>query len=433
MLPSELRVQRATLDNGLRVVSVEQPRLHGICVSLHLNVGSRFETERTNGRSHMLEHMLFRGTPTHPTAHAQARAVERLGGTLYAATHTERGHMSVTLPPESVDAGVALFGEIVARPVFADLEVERGIIREEILESLDEDGNVIDPDNLTRARMYPSHSLGLPITGTLESVDAIDEACLRDHHRAFYTGHNAVLCLAGPIETSHGLELVGRCFDRLPPGRPPDTSTPLAQSKPTFLYADNQGSQTDLRLAFRAPGWTDPDEPATELLVRLLDDGMSTRLYARICDEKGLCYDVSADYEPFVDDGVLDFAAVVRHASAPRVMRELVTIVRELVNEGPSEEELRICKNRHRWEMQSLLDHAEGLADYHGVAELQNDLISLEARHSRLEAVSRDDIVRAARRIFQQRNATAVAVGLLRREQRKEIEQLLPALGNPVR
>lgn len=425
MLPSDLRVHRATLDNGLRVVTVVQPQLHGICVSLHVNVGSRFETERTNGRSHMLEHMLFRGTPTYPTAHAQARAVERLGGTLYAATHTERGHMSVTLPPESLDAGVALFGEIVTRPVFADLEVERGIIREEILEGLDDDGNLVDPDNLTRARMYPSHPLGLPITGTLESVDAIDEAALRDHHRTFYTGHNAVLCMAGPVEPSHVVDLAQRCFGQLPAGRFPETAVPRSPSGSSFLYAENPGSQTDLRLAFRAPGWTDEHEPATELLVRLLDDGMSTRLYAKICDEKGLCYDVSADYEPFVDDGVLDFAAAVRHARAPRVMRELVTIVQELVRDGPSEEELNICKNRHRWELLNLLDHPEGLADYHGVAELQNDRASLDDRHRRIESVSRDAVVHAARRVFRRQGATAVAVGLLRREQRKQIEQLL--------
>jgi predicted Zn-dependent peptidase len=425
MVPAELRVHHATLDNGLRVVSVEQPQLHGICVSLHVNVGSRFESTATNGRSHMLEHMLFRGTPTYPNAHAQARAVERLGGTLYAATHTDRGHMSVTLPPENLDEGVALFGEVVTHPVFANIEVERGIIREEILEDLDDDGNSVDPDNLARALIYPSHPLGMSITGSLASVDAIDESGLRAHHVEFYTGDNAVLCFAGPIDVERCADLAARHFSALPRGNVPTTSPPPAQQQPRFQFTDNQGSQTDLRLAFRAPGLNDPDEPATELIVRLLDDGMSTRLYAKICDEKGLCYDVSAEYEPFADDGVLDLAAAVRHERAPLVMRELAAIVAALSREGPTEEELRICKNRHRWELQALLDHTEGLADYHGVAQLQQSGDTLQARQQRIEAVSRDQIVHTARRIFAPKNVSAVAVGMLRRNQRKELEKIV--------
>ncbi|MFW5738776.1 MAG: M16 family metallopeptidase [Myxococcota bacterium] len=427
MQPSDLRVYRATLDNGLRVVSVLQPQLHGICVSLHLHVGSRFETERNSGCSHMLEHMLFRGTPTYPTAHRQARAVERLGGTLYAATHTERGHMSVTLPPESFRAGVTLFGEIVSSPMFADLDVERGIIREEILEGLDEDGHLVDPDTITRAQLFPGHALGLPITGTLASIDAIDEALLREHHRRYYTGRNSVLCFAGPIDHALCEELAAAHFGGLPQGEP-HAIEPPPTPRSSFRFTENQGSQTDLRLAFRAPGLHDPCEPATELLVRLLDDGMSTRLYAKICDEMGLCYDVSADYEPFADGGVLDFAAVVRHARAPRVMRELTAIVEELVRDGPTEDELQICKNRHRWELQALLDHPEGLADYHGVAQLVGHGDSLDGRQQQIEAVGRDDIVNAAQNIFRPENVCAVAVGMLRREQRKEIERVALSL-----
>lgn len=428
MQVSDLRVQRTTLDNGLRVVCVEQPLLHTICVTLQLNIGSRFEDATTSGCSHMLEHMLFRGTPSHPTAHAQACAVERLGATLYAATHADHGSMSLSLPPENLATGVALLGEIVTRPVLSDIQVERGIIREEILEGLDEDEQPIDPDNILRALMYEGHALGLPITGTLASVDAIDEAALRVHHRRFYTGANAVVCFAGPIDSSRCVDLAARSFEAMPTGDPPVTSAPQRHPGMRFRYTANQGSQTDLRLAFRAPGLDDPDEPATELLVRLLDDGMSTRVYARICDEQGLCYDASADYEPFADDGVLDFAAVVRHARAPLVMRELCSIVRELADGGPEESELQTRKDRHRWELLSLLDNPEGLADYHGLVTLQGLAESLHDRQEQIDRVTRDQVVEVARRIFRPESASAVAVGVLRRSQRDELERLVQGL-----
>lgn len=428
MHPSDLRVHRALLDRGLRLVSVQQPLLHGICVSLHLNVGPRFEKASGNGLSHMLEHMLFRGTPTHPNAHALALAVEGLGGTLYAATSTDHGHMSVTLPPENFAPGLALLGEVFSHPIFADIEVERGIIREEILEGLDEDGHSIDPDDLSRTLVHPSHALGMPITGTLVTVDAIDQAALQAHHARFYTGTNVVLCIAGPVEPAQCEDLVARYFRDVTKGELVEISPPPDQASPRFQYTENQGSQTDLRVAFRAPGRDHPLEPATELLVRLLDDGMSTRLYARICDEKGLCYDVSADYEPYADDGILDLAAAVRHERAPLVTRELYSIVRDLADQGPTQEELRIVKNRHHWGIESLLDHAEGLADYHGLSRLFGHDLSLVARRDQIERVTRDQIVEAARYIFRPERCSTVAVGMLRRGQRKEIEQAVGIL-----
>ena len=101
--------QRTTLANGLVVVCVPSPSLHSASVFLHIRAGSRFESLQCNGRSHFLEHMLFRGTPTFGSAHEQALALERLGGTLYAATHTDFGVMSLSLPPENLQSALAIF------------------------------------------------------------------------------------------------------------------------------------------------------------------------------------------------------------------------------------------------------------------------------------------------------------------------------------
>lgn len=87
------------LSNGLRAVLVPRPGLHQASIALFLRVGSRFETAKSNGVSHFLEHMLYRGTPSLPSAHAQALAFEGLGGTLYAATAADHGLMTLTLPP----------------------------------------------------------------------------------------------------------------------------------------------------------------------------------------------------------------------------------------------------------------------------------------------------------------------------------------------
>jgi predicted Zn-dependent peptidase len=426
MTPADLKVVRRQLANGLRVVCVPQPLLHTASVSIYIRVGSRFETPDTNGLSHLLEHMLYRGSPSYATAHDEALALERLGATLYAATHTDHGVMGLTVPSENLAEAFGVLAEVTTAPRFSDFEIERGIIREEVLESLNEDNEQVDPDNLSRALMFGSHPLGFPITGTLETLSSFRLDDLRRHHGLHYTGENVVVSFAGAIDVEACLRLAQERLGGMARGlRCTASPAPRDQVQPRFRYVENQGSQTDLRLAFRAPGELDPKEPAAEVLTRLLDDGMSTRLYARICDELGLCYDVWADYETFEDDGVLDLAAAVQHARAPRVLEEMIGVVKKVAEEGPTHDELARCKDRHRWEMRSLLDDAEGLSDFHAITALAGISDTIEARDREIAQVTRDDVVEMAQRVFRPEHASVVAVGVLSRAERRTLEQIV--------
>src|SRR5580704_3958445 len=155
-----------TLTNGLRVVVAPLPQLHRSHVALWARVGSRFERGEENGISHFLEHMIYRGTARVPSAHAVNLAFERLGGSLFASTQVDHGIFSLTLPPESLDEACRLFGEVLSEPAFLDIDIERGIVVEEILEDLDDEGRQVDADNLSRALIYKDHPLGFTITGT---------------------------------------------------------------------------------------------------------------------------------------------------------------------------------------------------------------------------------------------------------------------------
>src|ERR1700734_4144924 len=176
----------ATLPNGLRVVVAPLPALHRAHVSLWARVGSRFETRDDNGISHFLEHMIYRGTRRVPSAHAVNLAFERLGGSLYASTQVDHGIFSLSLPPESLDQASALFGEVLSQPAFLDMDIERGIVMEEILEDVDDEGRQVDADNLSRALIYRDHPLGFTITGGEGHVRSFDEPALRRWHERHY-------------------------------------------------------------------------------------------------------------------------------------------------------------------------------------------------------------------------------------------------------
>lgn len=420
----------ATLPNGLRVVCVPRKGAERAVVTLLIRVGSRFETKGTNGVSHFLEHMLYRGTPSCDGSHAQALAFERLGGMLYAATQVDHGVMTIAFPPESLERVLALFGEVAQHPRLSDIEVERGIVREEILEDLDDEGREVDADNLARALMYGAHPLGYTITGSLAQLDKFDVAMLRGHHARHYTGENCVLCLAGAIEPDEGLELARRCFADLPRGAPVATvAPPLTQRKPRFKYVHNLSSQTELRIAFRGVGDHDPREPAVEALLRVLDDGMSTRLYQRICDSKGLAYDVSALFESYEDDGVFDLAAEVQHARAAQVTREILDLLRDLAEHGPTDEELDKVKLRHGWQMRAMFDDAESLAGFYGLAAIADIARTPAERHAQIDAVTRDEVREAAALVFRPERLSMVAVGALDLVQQKALERELKRFG----
>ena len=417
-----------TLSNGLPVVLVPQPSVHRAVAALFLRVGSRFESPEDNGVSHFLEHMVFRGTPSMATAHDQALAFERLGGTLYAATHVDHGVMSVAVPPRHLDRVLGLLAEVTIAPRFGEIEVERGIVHEEILEDLDDDGRDVDPDNLSRALMYPDHALGFPITGSLETLARFDETMLRTHHARHYTAANAVLCVAGRIDVDRTAAMIERHFGAIPRGaRVPVAAPEAEQKRPRFRFVENQSSQTDLRIAFRAPCERDAMEPAVEMLLRVLDDGMSTRLYERICDRLGLCYDVSAMYECYEDDGVVDVAAGTTHERSTQVAKEILSLFADLAEHGPTDDELEKARNRHAWSIEAMQDDAEGTAGFYGLAALAGIARSPSARHEELAAVTKDQIRDAARHVFRPEKMSAVAVGLLSRTEESRLEKAIRA------
>jgi predicted Zn-dependent peptidase len=377
-------------------------------------VGSRFERHEENGISHFLEHMIYRGTRRVPSAHAVNLSFERLGGSLFASTQVDHGIFSLTLPPESIDEACASFGEVLSQPAFLDIDIERGIVLEEILEDLDDEGRQVDADNLSRALIYEGHPLGFTITGGEAHVRSFDEPSLRRWHERHYTAENAVLVFAGAVDAEHALRLAERDFGALAPGaRVPSEAPNHAQRKPRLKIVDNVSSQTELRVCFRAFSESHPLRPALDVLMRLVDDGMSTRLYHRLCDARGLCYDVSASYDGYEDDGIVDVAAGVQHKRAARVTREILTMFDELASEGPSDDELEKARRRIAWDARSMADSAEETGSFYAAGLLFDRFQTPDEHVEELARVQARDVREAARALARPDRLNVIAVGLL--------------------
>ena len=424
--PVNGRPPQITLANGLRVITLAQPNLHRALVALYVRVGSRFETEKTNGLSHFLEHMLYRGTPRLKTAHDVNLAFESLGGYLYASTQVDYAVFSVAVPVESLERACDLFANVLIEPTFADIEIEKGIVCEEILEDLDDDGRQIDADNLSRALIYPNHPLGYTITGTEKTVRSFDVPMVHALHAKHFVSDGSVLVFGGNIAENKVISLSEKFFTSFPSGARISASAPPAtQKKPRLLVLENSSSQTELRVSFRAIAEGSPERPAMDMLMRLIDDGMSTRLYHRICDARGLCYDVTAGYDGYEDDGVVDFAAGVVHARAAQVTSEILELMKELANEGPTQDELEKARRRHAWELAAMEDSAEETAGFFAHGMLFGRHPTIAESNAALARVTKEDIIALAAKLCEPSRLNVVAVGLLEEDEEKRLRDVV--------
>src|SRR6266545_6292732 len=214
----ELRARTTVLPNGLRAVTVELPHLHTASVVLYVKVGSRLESPQDNGLSHFVEHMLFRGTERHPTSYDINFAFESLGGTLYAETGRDYSLFQVTLVPGLVEGGLELFGELFSRPLFADLELERQLILEELTEDYDERGNEINSADIARGLLFGAPPLAQRIIGPPDNVRRFTDGDVRRHFARYYCAANAILVAAGPVEHEALAAAAERHLGRLPAG-----------------------------------------------------------------------------------------------------------------------------------------------------------------------------------------------------------------------
>ena len=420
-LPSE----SFTLGNGLRVRLIALPHLQSATVSFFVRVGSRYESQRTNGLSHFLEHMLYRGTESHPAAHELNLAIERLGGTLDAATHVDFTSYDLTLPSETIVEGVAMLAEVLRKPLLTELTTEKQIIREEILEDLNEAGEQIDIDNVSRKLLYADHPLGFSIPGPIANLDRFETGDLRDHHAEHYTASNSVLCVAGAFDPTEVRDAVEAGFQGMTAGAQVDPAAVNGRGSPErFAYVHDTGSQTDVRVSFHTPGIRSAEAPALLLLGRVLDDGLSTRVHQTICEERGLAYEAFAENDSLEDCGVFDFGASVEHKKAPHLVETIFELTKALVDRAPTDDEVDKAKRRYLWDLRTVRDDPEDTTHFVGSSALFGLPEELEVIARKVAAVSPEDIQQVARRYFEPSEARLTCVGVLDDDLLRDVRKL---------
>ena len=395
---------------------------------MFVKVGSRFESPEDNGLSHFVEHMLFRGTEKYPTSLALNTAVEHLGSTLQAETGRHDSLFQLALEPDNVPAGIALLGELLTRPRFEEIELERALILEEINEDYDEDGVEINADDIARGLAFDGHPLGQRIIGPRDNVKRFTTDDVRRHFAKFYGAKNSSLCVAGPVEHARIVDAASKWLEKVPAGERAElqAAPPHVPGK-KFRHVRDAGSQTSLSLVFRALSELDPSFITLGALLRILDDGMSTRLHYQIADQKGLAYSVSAGIEPLADAALFEISSATANAKVPALVAELLSLLAGLREGKISDDELTKARVRYRYEALAAIDDAASMASWFGGTQLYYQPPTISERLTKMSEVTKDALVAVAEQVLIPDRLAIAAVGNVSRARLGELKKTIDA------
>jgi predicted Zn-dependent peptidase len=341
----ERNLRRTVLPNGLIVLTERMDHMRSVAMGAWIKSGSRCEAAETNGISHFVEHMLFKGTRSR-SAQNIARAMDSIGGNLDAFTGKETICFNVKSLASHVPIALDVLADMVLNPLFAgpDIERERGVILEEI--KIDEDNPDILVSELFTQSFWKDHPLGKPILGTTKTVAKMDQKTLFAYHGDRFHAGNMVFSAAGNLEHDHFVEAVAAKFSGMPAG-PVMQELPAPEASVRVILRNKKAlEQVQICLGVPAPPITDESRYATLILNTVLGSGMSSRLFQTIREERGMVYSIYSDLSPYRDTGTLCVYAGTSVGKALEVVDLILAEFRNLKQDPIPEEELTRAKDQ---------------------------------------------------------------------------------------
>ena len=368
-LSTARNLRRTVLPSGLIVLTERMEHLRSVAMGVWIKSGSRCEPPETNGISHFVEHMLFKGTRSR-SAQLIAREMDSIGGNLDAFTGKETICFNVKSLSDHVPIALDILTDLVLNPVFAapDIERERGVILEEI--KIDEDNPDVLVHELFTQSFWKGHPLGKPILGTTETVARLDQEKLFAYHGDRFHGGNMVFSAAGNLDHDQFAAAVAEKFSGLASG---ETLHELAAPLPSariVLRNKKALEQVQICLGVPAPPITDQNRYTTLILNTVLGGGMSSRLFQTIREERGMVYSIYSDLSPYRDTGTLCVYAGTSAGKALEVVDLILTEFRKLKDTPLPQDELTRAK-----------DQLKG-----------NILLGLESSNSRMANLARQEM-----------------------------------------
>jgi predicted Zn-dependent peptidase len=386
-----------TLENGLKVATLPMEHMESVAIGIWIRAGGRFEETRNNGISHLLEHLLFKGTEKRDMMTIK-QEIEGRGGSFNGFTSEEHTCYLVKVLSKDTELGLDILSDMVLHPKLDEAEMakEKDVIIEEINMYKDIPSHYVH--EILAEMMWPNQPLGFPLAGTVESVRAISRDDLLNYKGANYSPKNMLVVSTGKVEEKELVKFSRKYFHGANPGPLSKfQKVALEQRSPELKLTSKDTEQTHVALGFHAVDRFSPDKHVLSLINIILGANMSSRLFHIVRDEMALCYEISSSIRRYEDCGAFVVSAGVDNKKLVRaleiILRELGRMKREPVSAG----ELSRAKEYYKGQLLFALEDTMNRMLWLGEKIISGEKdFSVESILARIEAVGPEDLMRMA-------------------------------------
>ena len=419
---------RTELPNGLRILSAPRPDAESVSVGFWMGVGGRYESARVSGISHFLEHLLFKGTRSRSSRQIK-EAIEGSGGVINAFTDEEFTCALAKVQPKNLAVAVEILSDMVLHPELdpKEIERERAVVLEEIRMYRDLPMQFVQ--EMLNNLLWPNHPLGRDVAGTPESLRRIRRKDIAGFQRRFYAPQNIVVAACGRLSHRELVEGVTSLWARVAPGRLPTCRRAVQrQRKPRVRVQVKETEQTHFSLGFHAFPRNHPQVHALSLLNVALGGNMSSRLFQRVREERGLAYEIGSQVKRYRDTGLFSVSAGVEHKRLMPclrvVLQELRRVRREPVTPKEFEQTGEYLTGQILFALEDTMEHMCWM----GESEMLLGRVEpVEVLLGQIAQVRRKDLTRAARALIRPEHLSLAVIGPVQPAAQRRVERLLEA------
>jgi predicted Zn-dependent peptidase len=406
--------KKTTLKNGLRIITVPNKGTKATTCLVLVGTGSKYETKNINGISHLLEHLLFKGTEKRPNHLKIAEPLDAVGGAYNAFTGEDYTGYFAKVDSKHFDLALDIISDIYLNSKLDEKEInkEKGVVIEEI--NMYKDNPMAHVQSLWTKLLYGDQPAGWDIAGTKESVSGISREQLVGYMKGQYNSKNTVICVAGNI-TGGLVDKVKKRFSEIPTKQGTGKIKVVEnQKEPAFIAEQRKTDQTHFCLGVRAFNMFDPRRWSAELLGLILGGMMSSRLFTSVREKLSLCYYIrtSASLDP--DAGFLMTQAGVDNSRVERAVEEILKEYKNIALTKVSSKELKKVKDHIEGKMILTFENSDVQASFYGAQELlEGEILTPEQIYDKINKVTVNDILKLSKDIFKPQNLNLALIGPL--------------------
>ena len=403
-----------TLDSGERVVSERVSSVRSVSIGIWIGAGSRDEAPAQAGMSHLIEHLLFKGSARYSTVEI-AQIFDGLGGELNAATAREYTVVYARVLDAHLETALDVMADMILQPKFdaEEMASEREVVLEEIAMYEDTPQDLVH--DLIAEAIFGDHPLGRPVIGTRPVIAGSSPDAVRSYHDKRYVGPNIVVAAAGNLEhepLAHAVETRFSPLSRIPDAATGVRPVWVGESQPRSLFQRKDTEQFHIALGGLGVPRSDRRRFAASLLDSMLGGSASSRLFQEIRERRGMAYSVYTYASQYADTGMVGVYLGTREDNLAECIR-IVADQFQLMGEGRFEQaELDRAKENLKGRIMLSMESTSNRASRLGKSVLTDaELLSLDRICAEIDAVDADAIAALARQLFAPERLSAAGIG----------------------